>query len=519
MTSNMTLSDYLNVLLRRKWILLQAVIIVPIVAVALALRQSPVYQSSSQVLLSRQDIGSQLLGLQDTNALTDPVRFAQTQAAIGRVPELARRVVAAAHVNETPGALLGSSNVNPDPNADLLVFTVRSGSPELAQRLATAYGRQFTIYRRELDTAALSTALAEIHTRLKELKAAGGTTTSEYSSLLGREQQLKTLENLQTSNTFLIREGSTAIKTKPRPQHNGLLGFMGGLILGVCLAFIAEAFDKRVRTMDEIEAALHLPFLGQIPEPPRDRRRADELVMIAEPSSADAEAFRVVRTNLQFLNSDAESKVIMITSSVAREGKSTTVASLAVAMARGGARVALVDLDLRSPALHRLFDIRPRPGFTEAALGSAPLEDATHRVPIQGSSARTLSGNGHNPARLDVIPSGTLPLNPAEFVESKAAERVIALLRERYDYVFIDAPPLLPVSDGIALSAKVDAMIMVVRLGLVDRPSLREAARTLDRCPALKIGIAVTGAPAPAQYYYGSSSSDQGAQRRSELVS
>jgi capsular exopolysaccharide synthesis family protein len=458
--------------------------------------------------------------LQDTNLLTDPVRFAQTQAAIGRVPELARRVVTASHVNESPGALLASSDVNPDPNADLLVFTVRSGSPDLAQRLATNYGRQFTIYRRELDTAAMSTALAEIHTRLKQLKKAGGATTPEYSSLLSREQQLKTLENLQTSNTFLIREGGAAVKIKPQPQHNGILGALGGLLLGVCLAFIAEAYDKRVRSPEEIEAALHLPLLGQIPEPPRDRRRADELVMLAEPSSSEAEAFRVLRTNLQFLNADAQSKVIMITSSVAREGKSTTVASLAIAMARGGARVALVDLDLRSPALDRLFNIRKRPGFTEAALGVASLEEATHWVPISGTAAPARTGNGRSSARLDVIPSGTLPLNPAEFVESNAAERVLALLRERYDYVLVDAPPLLPVSDGISLSAKVDGMIVVVRIGLVERSSLRECARTLERCPALKLGVAITGAPASTQYYYGSSSSSsgRGAERRSEFV-
>jgi capsular exopolysaccharide synthesis family protein len=520
MTPNMTLDDYLSLLWRRKWIILQAVVIVPVVAVVLALRQTPVYQASSQVLLSRQDIGSQLLGLTNTNLYTDPARFAQTQAAIARAPELADRVVKAAHIKESGGALLATSSVDPDPNADLLNFTVQSGDRTVATNLATAYGEQFTIYRRELDTAAMQSALNEIDQRLDELRKTGGTKGSEYSNLLSREQQLKTLENLQTSNSRLIRQAENAEKIKPQPRHNGTLGLLGGIVLGVCLAFIAEALDKRVRTAEEIEAALRLPLLARIPEPSRDRRRADELVMLTQPSSAEAEAFRVLRTNLQFLNADAHAKVIMVTSSVSREGKSTTVASLAIAMARGGSRVALVDLDLHSPALDRFFNIRNQPGFTEAAVDLSSLEEVVHRVPITGvaGSGAPPSGNGRSSARLDVIPSGTLPLNPGEFVESKAAERVLTQLRERYDYVFVDAPPLLPVSDGISLSARMDAMIVLARLDLVERSSLREVARTLERCPPLKLGVVVTGAPAQTQYYYGGSSG-RGAERRPELVS
>jgi succinoglycan biosynthesis transport protein ExoP len=522
MTPNMTLDDYLSLLWRRKWIILQAVVIVPVVAVVIALRQSPVYQASSEVLLSRQDIGSQLLGLQNANLYTDPVRFAETQAAIARTPQLAQRVVDVTHVQESAGALLGASDVTPNPSADLLNFDVKSGDPVLAARLATAYGREFTIYRRELDTSAMQSALTQIQNRVAVLRKNGGTAGSEYSSLLSREQQLKLYVNLQTSNTYLIRTAQGSTKIEPQPRHNGLLGLFGGIVLGVCLAFIAEALDKRVRSVEEIEAALHLPLLARIPEPSRKDRGADEIVMLTEPSSPDAEAFRVLRTNLQFLNVDEKAKVIMITSSVAAEGKSTTVASLAIAAARGGARVALVDLDLHSPALARFFRIRSQPGFTEAALDLAPIDEVVHPVPFAvGWAGAERSGNGKSVARLDVIPSGALPLNPGEFVESSAAEQVLNKLRERYDFVFVDAPPLLPVSDAISLSAKVDAIILLARLGLVERASLREVAQTLERCPAAKLGVVITGAPSQTQYYYGSPSSpssSRGAERRARLV-
>jgi polysaccharide biosynthesis transport protein len=524
MTANMTLDDYLTLLWRRKWIILQAVVIVPVVAVALALRQSPVYQASSEVLLSRQDIGSELLGLQNTNLYTDPVRFAATQAAIARTPQLAQRVVEATKANESAGALLAASDVNPNPSADLLNFDVRSGNPELATRLATSYGRQFTIYRRQLDTAAMQSALTQVQNRLGELRKNGGTNSSEYSSLLTRAQQLKLYVNLQTSNTYLIREAQGATKIKPRPQHNGLLGLFGGIVLGVCLAFIAEALDKRVRSIEEIEATLGLPLLARIPEPTREHRRSDEVVMLTQPSSPEAEAFRVLRTNLQFLNVDQRAKMIMVTSSVAREGKSTTAASLAISVARAGARVALVDLDLHNPALGRFFDIANRPGFTEAALDLASVDEIVHHVSIAvGTANASRRGNGHGLARLDVIPSGALPLNPGEFVESAAAERVLTSLREHYDFVFVDAPPLLPVSDAISLSAKMDGMIVLARLGLVERTNLRDVARILDRCPAAKLGVVITGAPAQTQYYYGASTPTQptsrGTERRAQRVS
>ncbi len=524
MTPNMTLDDYLSLLWRRKWIILQAVIIVPVVAVALALRQSPVYQASSEVLLSRQDIGSELLGLQNTNLYTDPVRFAETQAAIANTPQLAERVVNATKVNESAGALLGASNITPNPGADLLNFNVKNGDPALAAKLATAYGREFTVYRRQLDTAAMQSALTQVQHRLGELRKLGGTSGSEYSSLLTREQQLKLYVNLQTSNTYLIREAQGAAQIKPQPRRNALLGLFGGLVLGVCLAFIAEALDKRVRSIEEIEATLRLPLLARIPEPSREHRRADEIVMLTQPSSPEAEAFRVLRTNLQFLNVDEQAKLIMVTSSVAREGKSTTVASLAISVARAGARVALVDLDLHNPALGRFFDVADRPGFTEAALDLAPIDKVVHHIPISVGAANAKHlNNGHGVARLDVIASGALPLNPGEFVESAAAERILTQLRERYDFVFVDAPPLLPVSDAISLSAKIDAMIVLARLGLVERANLRDVQQILARCPAAKLGVVITGAPAQTQYYYGAPptapSSSRAAERRARLVS
>ena len=213
----------------------------------------------------------------------------------------------------------------------------------------------------------------------------------------------------------------------------------------------------------------------------------------------------MLRTEPQFLKLlDEQAKLIMVTSSVAREGKSTTVASLAISVARAGARVALVDLDLHNPALGRFFDLADRPGFTEAALDLAPIDKVVHHIPISVGAANAKNLNERATARFGLARRDrkrrAAGRTPGEFVERRRAERILAQLRERYDFVFVDAPPLLPVSDAISLSAKIDAMIVLARLGLVERANLRDVQQILARCPAAKLGVVITGAPAQTQY-------------------
>jgi polysaccharide biosynthesis transport protein len=527
MTTSMTLNDYVAALWRRKWIVAQALIIVPVIAVFLSTRKPAVYEATSQVLLSRDDLGSQLLNLTNTNLYTDPVRYAATQAAIGSTPALAQRVVDATQTHLSAGALLGDTSVDPSPNADLLYFNVKNNNPDLAVRLATAYGRQFTIYRRQLDTSAAANSLAQIQQKLRQLRAAGATGTAEYSSLQKSAQQLQLYENLQTSNTYLIRTPSGAAKISPRPTHDAILGVVGGLLLGLCLAFIVEAVDRRIRDAEELESSLGLPLLGRIAEPSREFRRGDTLAMLANPSSRDAEAYRVVRMNLEFMNADKRAKLIMVTSSVAREGKSTTVASLAIALARSGHRVALVDLDLHAPAVHRLFGLPNRRGLTDVAMGQSALAEVMNRIAIDGPARSTpalRSTNGAGHARLDVLTSGIVPLNPAEFSDSRAVENVLAQLKKEYEYVFVDGPPLL-VSAAVSLSAKVDGLIMIARVGLVERGSVRDVVRTLERSTATKLGVVITGGHQRGYYtYYGpgpvdrSSPKQQSAERSAALA-
>jgi Mrp family chromosome partitioning ATPase len=204
----------------------------------------------------------------------------------------------------------------------------------------------------------------------------------------------------------------------------------------------------------------------------------------------------------------------MVTSAIQAEGKSTTVANLAVASARAGRHVVLVDLDLRRPYIHRFFPFEGRPGLTEVALGYADLEDAILSVafggPAQNGRSRAMpaemqNGNGHRNVKgvLDAISAGPAPPNGGDFIESERLAEILARLRGRYDVVLIDAPPLLRVGDGIALSARVDALIVVARLNILRRPMLNELRRVLHSLPAQELGFVVTGAHLDDDYTYG----------------
>jgi capsular exopolysaccharide synthesis family protein len=465
-----------------------AAIVVPLAALIVSAQQDEVYEAEAHVLLNRQSLANTLSGTTDPTIFQDDERVVQTQAELASVPEIARRTVAAVPAaGLTAQELLRSSNVQPEPNVDLLAFTVRHGDPELAARLANAYAREYTQYRTLVETRALVQARADVRTRIAELQAAG-TTGAVLDGLLAKEQQLLTLETLQTGNASVLRASDEAERVQPRTLRNLALGLLLALGLGLVLAFVIDALDTRVRTADELTEALGLTLLGRVPPPSVFQRRGAPPEMLVDPESPAAEAFRMLRTSVDFANLDQHAGSIMITSAIEGEGKSTTAANLAVAYALVGKRVVLVDLDLRSPSLRQIFELGQGPGITDVALERVPLERALAPVPVDG---------------LWVLQAGTLPPNPGEFVGSRALASVLEQLTEDADIVLVDVPPLLQVGDALTLSSAVDAVLVLARLSVLRRGMLADLRRTLEGMPAQVLGFAITGATDGVGYGYG----------------
>ncbi len=271
-----SLREYLGVLRRRRWIVLQAVVLVPLAVLFFSLRQSPLYQASAAVLVNQQNPVQAITGTGDGSATANPERVLQTQAQLAANPLVARRVLRAAKLKDvTVLDFLSRSSVQAQLNSDLLIFSVTDGVAARAVRLATLYGRAFASYRRQLDTTTLKRADAELKKRIASLESANQAGTAQYQSLLEQEQKLGTAITLQTSNVSLVKTPLAATKIRPKPVQSGLIGFALGLVLGVVLAFLWEALDTRVRTTEEVEHALGIPLLARIPTPPRWLQRTD----------------------------------------------------------------------------------------------------------------------------------------------------------------------------------------------------------------------------------------------------
>jgi polysaccharide biosynthesis transport protein len=507
-----TLHDHLNVLRRRKWIILQAVIIVPALAVFLAMRHQKLYSAESQVLVNYEDVAAQVTGTGGGGSTVYQTveRIASTLAIVAHTLPVAKNTVHALQLRErTPGSVLGETSVSADPLSNLLYVTATDTDPVLARRIANEYAKQFTLYLGKLDTAQLHNAIVSAQKSLHRLEARGQADSPLHSNLAQRLELLRELETLQTARASVAQEADYAYQIAPRPFRNGILGLLLGAVLGIGLAFLREALDTRVRSADEIGEKLGLPLLARLPEPPRRLRRENRLVMTADPTGPQAEAFRMLRTNLDFVRVDRDARTIMVTSAVESEGKSTTSANLAAALARVGPRVVLVDLDLRRPFLHKFFDLEGRPGLTQVAVGHADLEAALTQVPLMpprrlsdplSEPVNSNGGNGRVEGLLEVLGSGPIPPNVDEFVGTSAVADILARLRKRADVVIVDSTPLLVVGDAMALTRAVDALVVVTRMNTVRRPMLRELRRVLDATPTEKLGFIVTGADSGEGY-------------------
>lgn len=505
MRQGMELRDYLAVFGRRKWAILLTTLVVVGVALGFSLAQSPVYEASVRLLLEpTQSVfdasgGSTPVDVQtEIERLQSPPVQQAVREAVGAAPR-----VSAIRVGQT----------------QVMQLTTEASQPRAAADFANAYADAYIAMRIRQAVDQLEKAAKPLQERIDALDREIRPLQDQVSALpSGQQRDAKSAEVSPKINSLLTIQSTfkstldklqidAALKSagvqvvapavtpdspvRPNPVRNSILGLGVGLIFATALAFLFEHLDDSIKSKDDLSrAADNLTVLGVIPAVAGWRNRTEtRLVSRDEPSSPAAEAYRSLRTSIQFIGLDRKLQVLQVTSPNASEGKTTTLANLAVALSQAGQTVAVLSCDLRRPRIHEYFGLPNAVGFTSVLLGESPLSAALQRVP--------------GVPRLVLLASGRLPPNPSELLSSRRTGEVFAALRTQFDIVLVDSPPVLPVTDAAVLSTRVDGTLLLAMAGHTTTKEITRALETLRNVDTAVVGAVLNGAAAESGSGYG----------------
>lgn len=374
--------------------------------------------------------------------------------------------------------------------------------------------------KRDLDAKLARFPRAE--QTLMELQREVQVNTEAYQMLMRKHQEALIKEADKVQELTVVEEATAAVpRHAPGRVLRSLVGLIVGLLLGLVAAFLAETLDTSIGSIEDVEEYLGLPVIGVVPhiDPEATRREIQQrsptlasdpnleglaaLVTQFAPQSPAAEAFRSLRTNIEFSRIGKAGRTFLFTSASPSEGKSTTVANLGVAMAQMGMKTLVWDCDLRNPSLNRIFGVPREPGFTHVALGMNRLDDVLHRFSevflgrVDMQSMLTSAGLEN----LRILTAGALPPNPSELLASPLFTDFVVEVASRFDVILIDAPPILPVTDAVILSTRVDGVVLVYQLGRIGRAVLKRAKTHLDNVHAAIRGIVLNDVKAEVSTY------------------
>ncbi|MDP8222706.1 MAG: polysaccharide biosynthesis tyrosine autokinase [Candidatus Lernaella stagnicola] len=349
----------------------------------------------------------------------------------------------------------------------------------------------------ELDGAKKEAlALSGLEIQFRAMQREASSEGLLFDEIQKRQKETEITRSLPdiSNNVRLIeeaREPERPVPVRPRRKVNVLLGALLGLMGGVGLAFVLEFLDTTIKSGEDLERTVEVPFLGIIPSFATDDETVpDELFSHRFPKSSITESVRSIRTNITFSSAGKELKRLLVTSAGPQEGKSTAVINLGIIFAQGGKRVLIVDSDLRRPRLHRAFKVSRKRGLTNLIMGEAAIEDVIVHTEVPG---------------VDLIPCGPIPPNPSELLGTPRMLELGLELAESYDLVLFDSPPVVAVTDAVVMSKIVDGVVLIAKAGKTTSEIISKAARQLGDVSASILGTVLNDfniRSAGYRYYY-----------------
>jgi polysaccharide biosynthesis transport protein len=468
-------------IIKRRWLVASTVLIACVAIAAIHQKRAvKSYEATASVVFQSGTLSEQ--GLQvSSSGSSEPQREADTEVLIAHSPEVAQAVRKQLLTSVSVGQLLSDVQVEAAPNANILNIVASTRDPQTSALLANAFAAQYIAFRTRTGLEGIDAAASKLRQQIAALPAGSTERVTQEQSL----QRLTGLRAVAGGGANII--GRAAVPTSPSGRKLSttiLLGLIAGLALAIAIALLIESLDRRIRTVDEAEQEYGLSAVTSVPQSGfragRPERREQAL-----------EAFRILRSELDFAAVTRQLDTLMVTSAISEEGKTTVAVELARVIAMAGRRVILMELDLRRPGFASHFDLDPRGGITSVLTHQAPLADLLEE-PIPELP------------NLSVLPAGRLPQNPSEMLTSPRVAEIIADLASRSDMIIIDAPPLNPVADTQVLlnNPAIHATLVVARVNRVKRDEARRAKSILARHMIEPVGLVVTGVADQRMYGY-----------------
>ncbi len=410
---------------------------------------TPTYKSQARVYITATSTGT----LDAYNVGIYSATRIASYADLAKDPAVLQRVIKRVGADMTPAELAPNVTAEAQPNTVILLIGVTNSDPEMARELARAEGNEVVKLVASLETPS---------------KGVNG--EDPVSPIVAR------------------LAGDASFNANPVSPNLGLnlaVGMLLGLLVGVAGAVLRDMFDTSIKTPQDLSDATDaavmavIPYDSSVPKHP--------LISDAEGASERVEAFRVLRTNLQFVDLDAKRQMLVISSAVPDEGKTVTATNLAITLAQTGRRVLILDCDFRKPRVARLLGLENSVGLLTILVGRAPLEQCIQQ----------------HESGVDFLATGPLPPNPAEVLETQAMRELLSTVREAYDVVIVDAPPLLPVADPAIIAPMTDGVLLVTRHGKTSKDLVGQTVGRLEAVGGRIVGVVLNMSPRRAISGYG----------------